>query len=76
MLTAANTRVEGAGWAGAGVLPAQSAAPIARTRTAVPNGRPAPFHLLPAIRMVASIANSTRVSHTESTGPGRHGYSM
>jgi hypothetical protein len=63
VLAAANTSVEGSGWAGAGVLAAQSSAPAARVRTALHKGRSAPFRLLPAKRMDASIANSTRVSH-------------
>lgn len=63
MLAAANTRVEDAGWAGAGTLPAQNTAPTASARTAVPNNRAVPFRPLPEKSMDASIANSNRVSH-------------
>ena len=63
MLAAANTRVEDAGWAGVGTLPAQNTAPTASARTAVPNNRAVPFRPLPEKSMDASIANSNRVSH-------------
>ena len=63
VLAAANTRIEGAGWASDGALPAQSTAPTASPRTAAPNRRAVPFRPLPEKSMDASIANSTRVSY-------------